>query len=115
MSEQLLDATMELRKRYRGYRPWALAQVSGHVTGHEPDDAKLWEFTSWPWIEREKVFIMARPVNDSTAVRIFEARKQIHPVRWSSHREKAYRRGFEDGVKYAVQEARKYREARGAK
>lgn len=109
--EKSIDAVLELRKRYRGYMPWELARL--------PGQEMLYEFVSWPWIEtpavvgeQSHVKIMARPIDDSQQARTYEARKQIHPVRWSAHRQKAYRQGFRDGVKYAIQEARKFREAK---
>jgi hypothetical protein len=98
------DSILELRKKYRGYMPWQLAEV--------PGETMLYEFTSWPWQEYGggEVRIMARPIDDPTANRQFTARKEIHPVRWSSIRQKAYRAGFKAGFAYAAAEARKYAE-----
>jgi len=105
MTEQEYN-TLELRRKYLGYCPWQLAQ--------SPGDPILWEFTSYPWRAGEGgelVQIMARRIGDPASNRSFLARKQIHPVRWSEPRERAYREGFGAGMVYAAQEARKFREA----
>lgn len=97
------ESVLELRKKYRGYRPFQLAERRG--------DPVLWEFTSWPWTSGERgelVLIMARRVDDPTSNRSFFARTQIHPVRWSEPRQRAYRLGFGQGVRYAVEAARGY-------
>lgn len=92
--------TLNLRGKYRGYRPGQLGRV--RKIEH------LWEFTSWPFEEGGKVFIYARPVADATANQRFECRKEIALVTWNNLRQQAYKRGFEDGWKYTASAARAY-------
>lgn len=94
--EPTTAAVLELRKKYLGYRPNALGKVKG--------TDMLYEFTSWPFPEAGKVYIMARPIGDPTRNQRFEARRGISLNQWGHLRQKAYREGFTAGYNYALDE-----------
>jgi len=94
----------DLRKQYLGYRPNQLASV-------REDKSLLYEFISWPWEDDGKVFINARPIDEPTGMKTFEARKQISPIRWGHLRQRAYREGFNAGKRYCVREVQLTRKA----
>lgn len=103
MKDPLVDVglatteALDLRKKYRGYRPFALAKLRGQV--------ELLEFISWPFqseAEGNRVYIMARAIEDPTTIKRYQCRKQISPVSWSHLRQRAYREGFQAGYAHAV-------------